>query len=96
MNRYYIQYWNPNGTNDLIITDEDSQIVACIPEATFGINVPLSDSIGGIAYTCGDFIGYAQHGDASEGIEEAMNSGELSTDAEPSENHQFPGGQGLL
>lgn len=36
---YYVVSWNPNGTNDLIITDKDSQIVDSLECATFGIDV---------------------------------------------------------
>lgn len=37
--KLYIAYWNPNGTNDLLVCDDDHQIIECIEEATFGINV---------------------------------------------------------
>jgi hypothetical protein len=35
--RFYVTEWQPNGTNDLIIVDQDSQIVEVIPEALFGV-----------------------------------------------------------
>lgn len=46
----YVTYWNPNGTNDLLVCDEDHQIVTVIDEATFGIDVmkyrsPINDLI---------------------------------------------------
>ena len=35
----YVTDWAPNGTNDLLICDEENQIVGCVEEATFGIDV---------------------------------------------------------
>lgn len=41
--RFYACDWNPNGTNDLIITDEgDCEILDIIPEALFGVRVNKS------------------------------------------------------
>lgn len=37
-NQLYVTDWSPNGTNDLLIV-RDGLIVACIEEATFGIDV---------------------------------------------------------
>jgi hypothetical protein len=38
--RLYVTEFNPNGTNDLVITNDDSQVVDYIPEATFGVRIP--------------------------------------------------------
>lgn len=35
----YVTDWAPNGTNDLLICDEDRQIVTCLEQVTFGIDV---------------------------------------------------------
>ena len=35
----YVTDWAPNGTNDLLICDEDHQIVDSVESATFGIDV---------------------------------------------------------
>ena len=35
-NRFYVTDMAPNGTRDLIITNEDSQIIGVISEAVFG------------------------------------------------------------
>jgi hypothetical protein len=34
----YVTDWAPNGTNDLLVV-RDGQIVDCLPEATFGIDL---------------------------------------------------------
>jgi hypothetical protein len=46
----YVTDWAPNGTNTLLVCDEDHQIIAAVEEATFGINVmehrsPINDLI---------------------------------------------------
>lgn len=50
---FYSDYWAPNGTSDLIITDEDGQIKMVLNEALFG--APVSDD-GMLAMTDGDSI----------------------------------------
>lgn len=40
MIRFYTTQWSPNGTSELIITDDMNQIISVIPEALF--NAPQS------------------------------------------------------
>ncbi len=35
----YVTDWAPNGTNDLLVCDENHQIIAAVEAATFGIDV---------------------------------------------------------
>jgi hypothetical protein len=39
----YVTDWAPNGTNDLLVCDENYYIIECIDEVTFGIDVTKSD-----------------------------------------------------
>lgn len=39
MYNLYVTEWASNGTNDLLICNDEYEIVHCIPEATFGIDV---------------------------------------------------------
>lgn len=46
----YVTDWAPNGTNDLLICDENHQIVSIVEGATFGIDVmkhrsPINDLV---------------------------------------------------
>lgn len=44
--QYYIGPQNPNGTHDLIITDQDAEVIGHIPCAVFGLNGPnMSDML---------------------------------------------------
>lgn len=36
----YVTDWAPNGTNDLLVV-QDGHVIACLPEATFGIDVSI-------------------------------------------------------
>jgi hypothetical protein len=36
---FYVTDWAPNGTNDLLAVDDNWNVVDCLPEATFGIDV---------------------------------------------------------
>lgn len=42
--KFFVTEWQPNGTNDLIITDECYQIVATIDSALFGVRVDFKAS----------------------------------------------------
>jgi hypothetical protein len=34
--QFYVTYWAPNGTSDLLVTDSSGTILEVIPEALFG------------------------------------------------------------
>jgi hypothetical protein len=42
MNKLYVTSMNPNGTSDLIITDENHMVIDSISEAVFG-NIPANE-----------------------------------------------------
>lgn len=44
MKRIKVYYWNPNGTNDIEILDENHEVIDSLQEALFGLNVGSSDS----------------------------------------------------
>lgn len=56
--RLYALDWNPNGTNDLIVTDEDCQVLDLLPEALFGVNVDKGQIGGGLLVTDGEEVWY--------------------------------------
>ena len=43
----FVTDWAPNGTNDLLIVD-GGDVVACIPEAVFGIDISKQQSQAGV------------------------------------------------
>lgn len=67
MNRLYALDWNTNGTNDLVVTDEDGQVIDCLTEALFGVNVSKGQVGDGLFVTDGETTWYAK-GDAAEGL----------------------------
>jgi hypothetical protein len=55
--RFYATEQAPNGTHDLLITDIDSTIIACIPEALFGVPDRKFNSFGDyLAVTDGESV----------------------------------------
>lgn len=37
--KLYVTEWQPNGTNSLVLVDDDGQVVSCLDRALFGVNV---------------------------------------------------------
>lgn len=85
-NEKYIIYattWEPNGTNTILIVDQDLQIVDSLDEALFGVNVDGRDSLGNCTFGAyGEFIGLATY-DADEA------QGELTPDQVRSGETEF-------
>jgi hypothetical protein len=42
--RFYVTDWQPNGTNNLVITNENGEVVEYVSEALFGVSVDFNTS----------------------------------------------------
>jgi hypothetical protein len=62
MFHFYVSDWGPNGTNDLIITDQDGTIVDSLSEAIFGVLCKL-DPMGGAMHCNGVEVFYVEAAD---------------------------------
>lgn len=77
MKHLYVCEWAPNGTNDLVIVDEDNQIIEVISEALFGVRVSIDHRIDGQTALIEDFIGTLATDDLEAGV--LVNSISLET-----------------
>lgn len=65
---FYATEWAPNGTNTLLILDENHQLVDAIDEALFGVRVSYESRMESQTLLFDDFVGIGTRDDVETGL----------------------------
>jgi hypothetical protein len=68
MNKVMVFNYNPNGTNDIEILDENNEVIDSLPEALFGLNIGRVDMKVIPFKTCLQHVAFSPISDGTETI----------------------------